>query len=163
MACSRLVDYDGRVSWLTKAAEGGNLTYRKMLADAYWELAGDRSILESRQKLYAMEACRIYEGICSEYYQTYENLLNLGIIQFYIEDYASSWETLDLCIAKYPGKYEDDHHLSMYKAFLYEETERMDDARREARKALEILDRTGGGAGGSLETEALYRLYALSK
>ena len=163
MACSRLGDLDGRVSWLTRAAESGNLTYRKMLADAYWELAGDRSIMDSQQKLYAMEARRIYEEICSEYYQTYENLLNLGIIQFYLKDYAASRETLDLCIAKYPGKYEDDHHLSMYKAFLYEETGRMDDARREAGKALEIIDRTGGGANGGQETEALYRLHALSK
>ena len=162
MACDRLGDFDGRVGWLTKAAEGGNLTHLKMLADAYWELAGDRSIMDSQKKLYAIEACRIYEEICSEYYQTYENLLNLGIIQFYLEDYAASWETLDLCIAKYPGKYENDHHLSMYKAFLYEETDRMDDARREARKALEILDRTGGGANGGLEEEALSRLHALS-
>lgn len=162
MACEKLGDMDGRISWLKKAAQSGNLTYRKILADAYWELAGDRLILDSQKRLYAMEACRIYEEICSQYYQTYENLLNLGIIQFYLGEYTLSRSTLDLCIEKYPGKYRDDYHLSMYKAFLYEETDRMDDARHEARTALEILENTGGGTNGTLETEAVYRLHALA-
>lgn len=163
MACEKLGDKEQRIDWLVKASKGGNITYLKMLADAYWELSSDPYILESQKKLYATESCKIYEQICRDYRPTYDNLLNLAIIQYYIGEYTASWDTLDRCIKDYPAKYEEDYHISMYKAFLYEDTGRADNARLEAQKALAIIDRTGQSSTNNKESEAIDRLRSLSR
>ena len=149
--------------WLLKASEGGNITYLKMLADAYWQLSSNPYILDSQKKLYANESLKIYERICSNYHTTYDNLLNLAIIQYYVEDYTASWTTLDRCIEEFPSKYNEDYHLSMYKAFLYEDTGREDFARREARTALGIIEKSGQSSAGNIESEAIDRLRSLSR
>ena len=163
MAQAKMGNTQERIAWLTKAAQSGNITYEKMLADAYWEMAGDRTIAQTEQKLYALEACRIYEKICSEHYQTYENLMNLAIIQYYLQDYTESRLTLERCIEKYPAKYEEDYHLLMYKAFLYEEEGRREDAGSTAKRALEVLERTVGTSTDSREAEAVDRLRSLAR
>ena len=163
LAQAQLGNTKERIAWLTKAAQSGNITYEKMLADAYWEMAGDRTIAQTEQKLYALEACRIYEKICSEHYQTYENLMNLAIIRYYLQDYTESRLTLERCIEKYPAKYEEDYHLLMYKAFLYDEEGRSEDARSTAKRALEVLERTVGTSTDSREAEAVDRLRSLAR
>lgn len=161
MACQAQGNNEERIAWLTKAAESGNILYQKALADAFWELAGDREQNETQQQLYAVEACRIYETICSDYYQTYENLLNLAIIQHYLQEYGKSQLTLEKCKEQYPVQYENDYHLSMYLAFLYEETGRQEDARYEAMRALEILEKAGGAADAG-DAKAIDRLRSLA-
>lgn len=163
MACEKLGEPAKRVEWLRKASEGGNVTYLKMLADAYWQLVSDPYILESQKKVYATESCKIYEQICNNYHITYDNLLNLAIIQYYVEDYTKSWATLDRCIEEYPSKYEEDYHLSMYKAFIYEDTGRMDMAKSEARVALGMIEKSGQVSAGNIESEAVDRLRSLSR
>ena len=163
MACEKLGDPEQEVDWLLKASEGGNITYLKMLADAYWQLSSNPYILDSQKKLYANESLKIYERICSNYHTTYDNLLNLAIIQYYVEDYTESWTTLDRCIEEFPSKYNEDYHLSMYKAFLYEDTGREDFARREARTALGIIEKSGQSSAGNIESEAIDRLRSLSR
>ena len=51
----------------------------------------------------------------------------------------------------------------MYKAFIYDETERKEEAKTEAQHALEIIERTGVSSLDNRETEAVNRLRAISK
>ena len=161
LAEGKLGNNPGKAEWLAKASGGGNIVYLKALADTYWEMAGDNSIPETEQKLHALKACEIYKTLCSDYYPTYENLLNLAIIQYYLQEYTESQLTLEQCTEKYPSKYSEDYHISMYKAFLYEETGNHDRAADEARNALGIIDRSGETILNNHEAEAVYRLRSI--
>ena len=162
-ACGKLGDYEGQIEWLEKAAQGGNVLYKKMLGDAYWQMTGEQSLNDTQKQLYALKAREAYQELCDNYYPTYENLLNLAIIEYYLGEYTQSQISLERCIEKYPEKYSEDYHLSMYKAFLYDEMGRRDDARTQARHALDIIDRTGVSSLDNNETQAVYRLESISR
>ena len=51
----------------------------------------------------------------------------------------------------------------MYKAFLYEEEGRREDAGSTAKRALEVLERTVGTSTDSREAEAVDRLRSLAR
>ena len=162
-ACGKTGDYESQIEWLEKAAQGGNVLYRRMLGDAYWQMTGVERLTDTQKQLYAIKAREVYQELCDNYYQTYENLLNLAIIEYYLRDYTECQISLERCMEKYPEKYREDYHLSMYKAFLYDETGRKDDARTEARYALEIIERTGVSSIDNSETQAVYRLQSISR
>ena len=162
-ACGKLGDQEAQIEWMKKAAQGGNVLYKRMLGDAYWQMACNRSNNTTQKQVYALKACEIYRDLCSNYYQTYDNLLNLAIIEYYLGNYTESRISLERSIEKYPDQYNSDYHLSMYKAFIYDETERKEEAKTEAQHALEIIERTGVSSLDNRETEAVNRLRAISK
>ena len=162
-ACGKLGDHEGQIEWLEKAAQGGSVLYKKMLGDAYWQMTGDQSLNDTQKQLYALKARETYQELCDNYYPTYENLLNLAIIEYYLGEYTQSQISLERCIEKYPEKYSEDYHLSMCKAFLYDEMGRSDDARTQARHALDIINRTGVSSLDNNETQAVYRLESISR
>ena len=111
--------------------------------------------------IYNIEA---YLDRCMEavLHQTYENLMNLAITQYFLRDYTECQLTLERCIEKYPEKYSEDYRVSMYLSFLYEDLGQRDRAREEARRALEIIN-TRTGVLNSQESEAVDRLHSISR